>query len=150
MSLAEVHAHFDIHAVDATDPVHKIAIEDMHAVSFEDEELPSPALNEGFWWIAWACDKPAAFACLRVAATTPGAGYLARSGVLPAYRGHGLQRKLITIREKKAREIGLTRMVSDTTENVHSSNNLIRAGYRLFEPQWKWAFSHSLYWQKNL
>jgi GNAT superfamily N-acetyltransferase len=140
---------FSIRAVDATDPLATIAIADLHAECF-GEDLPLPALGEGHWWLAWDGKKPAAFACLRIAASTPGSGYLARSGVRACYRGHGLQRRLITVRERKARQLGLTRMVSDTTDNPHSSNNLIAAGYRLFEPEYVWAFDTSQYWQKNL
>ena len=40
--------------------------------------------------------------------------------------------------------------VTDTTDNISSANNLIRAGYRLFEPPWRWAFQNSLYWTKVL
>ena len=34
--------------------------------------------------------------------------------------------------------------------NAISANNFIQAGYRLFEPQVPWAWSHTLYWRKWL
>jgi len=41
-------------------------------------------------------------------------------------------------------------MISDTTDNVHSANNLIKAGYKLLEPSAPWANTDSLYWAKKL
>ena len=41
-------------------------------------------------------------------------------------------------------------IVSDTTDNPVSANNFIRAGYRLYEPEAPWAWSHTLYWRKWL
>jgi phage terminase large subunit len=41
-------------------------------------------------------------------------------------------------------------MQSDTTANVASANNFIRAGYRLFEPQDPWGWPHTLYWRKYI
>jgi phage terminase large subunit len=39
-------------------------------------------------------------------------------------------------------------MHSDTTDNVASANNFIRAGYRLYQPQHPWGWPHTLYWRK--
>ena len=61
--------------------------------------------------------------------------YLSRAGVLPAWRGQGLQRRLIALRERLARRQGFVWMISDTTDNVPSSNNLIKAGYKLIAPK---------------
>ena len=33
---------------------------------------------------------------------------------------------------------------------VHSANNFIRAGYRLFTPLNPWAWSNTLYWRKDV
>ena len=41
-------------------------------------------------------------------------------------------------------------MISDTTDNVPSSNNLIKAGYKLIAPSAPWANGESLYWSKKL
>lgn len=114
------------------------------------ESAPQIVPDEGYWWIAWKADKPVGFAGLRMTANTPRTAYLHRSGVMQRHRGHGLQVRFIRIREAKARELGMDRMVTDTTDNVPSSNSLIRAGYRLFTPIAPWAFEHSLYWEKNL
>jgi phage terminase large subunit len=41
-------------------------------------------------------------------------------------------------------------MQSDTTDNLASANNFIRAGYRLYLPQTPWAWPNSLYWRKSM
>jgi phage terminase large subunit len=40
-------------------------------------------------------------------------------------------------------------MHSDTTDNLASANNFIRAGYRLYQPQTPWAWPNSLYWRRS-
>ena len=34
--------------------------------------------------------------------------------------------------------------------NIHSANNPIKAGYRLYVPTFPWGFSHALYWRKQI
>lgn len=111
---------------------------------------PQIKADEGFWWVALDGEAPVGFAGLRYCAGTPGSGYLNRSGVVRAHRGRGLQRRFIRVREAKAKRLGLVRLVTDTTQNSPSSNNLIRAGYRLFDPIEPWAMRNSLYWEKRL
>jgi phage terminase large subunit len=41
-------------------------------------------------------------------------------------------------------------MHSDTTNNLASANNFIRAGYRLYRPQTPWAWPNSLYWRRSI
>jgi len=41
-------------------------------------------------------------------------------------------------------------MHSDTTDNIVSANNFIRAGYRLYQPQDPWGWPQTLYWLKTL
>jgi GNAT superfamily N-acetyltransferase len=106
----------------------------------------------GHWFVARAKDTGlcAGFACLKVC-DQPGYGYLARAGVYRDYRGKGLQARLIRVRERKARELGLTHMVSDThKDNWASANSLIRCGYRMYQPDEPWALDNSIYWIKKL
>jgi GNAT superfamily N-acetyltransferase len=146
-----------IKAVDADDPHYRDEIIDLHDLTFFDP-LVRPDLPRGYWWLvydkaAWAMPYVAIAFCGLTecpAPTAPGYGYLKRAGVLKAYRGQGLQRKLITVRERKARKLGLTTMLTDTTDNPPSANSLIRAGYKIFEPEHRWAFKHSIYWRKDL
>jgi hypothetical protein len=45
----------------------------------------------------------------------------------------------------RIREVG-----SDTTDNIFSANNFIRAGYQLFQPQSPWAWPNTLYRRKAI
>jgi GNAT superfamily N-acetyltransferase len=142
---------FLIKEVDPDDDQYAEEILTLHDLTFFDPKV-HPDLPRGYWWLLYCSDlkMPVAFCGLTHALATPGTGYLKRAGVLKAYRGQGLQRKLITVRERKARKLGLTTMVTDTTDNPPSANSLIKAGYRIFEPRDKWAFTHSIYWRKAL
>ncbi len=152
--------NFLIKEVDASDDHYRDEIIELHDLTFFDP-LVRPDLPRGYWWLAY--DKAAfetynrltppvavGFCGLTITPADNTTGYLKRAGVLKAYRGNGLQRRLIAVREKKARKLGLTLMITDTTENAASSNSLINAGYKLFEPQYRWAFKQSLYWRKHL
>jgi hypothetical protein len=59
-----------------------------------------------------------------------------------------LQLRLMRALESRARLNGWRSVVSDTTENIVSANNFIRAGYRLYQPQTPWAWPNTLYWRK--
>jgi GNAT superfamily N-acetyltransferase len=101
--------------------------------------------------VAYSGADPVGFACLVKSTLADDVGYLKRAGVMPAARGQGLQRKLISVREAQARRNGWSQMITDTTfSNVQSSNNLIRSGYHLFEPGFRWGFNTGLYWVKDL
>jgi len=104
----------------------------------------------GWWWLAFDGETPVAFAGLLAASTTPGTAYLARAGVLRSHRGKGLQLRLIRARERRARQLGFSRMVTDTYSNPASANSLIRAGYKMFTPNYRWGFEGACYWQKTL
>ena len=115
--------------------------------------LDEPIFPEGgWWWLGHSLDnnQAVAFGILEPSQQWRDTAYLSRAGVLPAWRGQGLQRRLIALRERLARRQGFVWMISDTTDNVPSSNNLIKAGYKLIEPSAPWANSESLYWSKKL
>ncbi len=121
----------------------------LHYSTFKDTAPPcEPEL--GWWWIVYHGSEPVAFAGIVPSATTTDGGYLVRSGVLEGHRGHGLQRRLLRVREAFARRVGWRRTLTDTTDNPASSNNLIRAGYRMFDPDTPWGPDGACYWQKVL
>lgn len=147
---------FRIREVDATEEHYHEELTNLHDATFYDTSIRAD-FERGYWWLVWddafppsAKAPPIAFCGLTHAINTQGSGYLKRAGVLKDFRGQGLQRKLITVRERKARTLGLNVMLTDTTENPPSANSLIRAGYKLFEPNHRWAFQNSLYWRKDL
>lgn len=112
------------------------------------EELIKPELIDE-WWIAFLGDVPVAYAGLHPSSYWKSTGFLARAGVTAAHRGHGLQRRLIWVREKSARKHGWRKMVSYTIGNPPSANNLIACGYKTFVPKKPWA-KNAIYWRKDL
>lgn len=108
------------------------------------------ASGGGWWWLVYLNSDPVAYGGLRPG-RSPGYAYLCRAGVMRDHRGNRLQPRLLRVREKRARAEGFTHLVTDTASfNVNSSNNLIKAGYRLYRPDAPWSFETSLYWRKPL
>jgi len=106
--------------------------------------------EKGDWWLVYYGDEPIGYAGLTQSSFAHDYGYLKRAGVLPAHRGNGIQRRLIKVRERRARQYHWQALITDTTANPASSNSLIRAGFTLFEPAYRWAYKDSLYWRKYL
>lgn len=110
---------------------------------------PVEGLDEGYWWIARRDSEPAAYAGMKLQGW--GMVYLCRAGVMPAHRGRGLQTRLLRARCAYARGLGMKSALTDTTfDNLPSANNLIRAGFKLYRPQYQWAGADALYWWKTL
>lgn len=77
--------------------------------------------------------------------------FLCLSGVLPEARGQGLQKKLINVRIKWAKSQEADGVYTYTSkENIVSANNLIKCGFMLFEPPYKWGLDDGLYWYMRL
>ena len=79
--------------------------------------------------------EPVAFGGIIPSTHVFNSGYFCRVGVLGKHCGHGLQLRLMRAVEARARLNGWCSVISDTTDNMHSANNFIRAGYRLFSPR---------------
>jgi len=106
--------------------------------------------NFGSWWIASKDGRDIGFAGLVRSVSWTDCGYLCRAGVVPSYRGQGLQKKFIYVRIRQAKALGWKWLISDTTENPASANSLIRCGFKMFEPSKPWGFKNTLYWRKKL
>jgi GNAT superfamily N-acetyltransferase len=109
-----------------------------------------PYLKPGaYWWLAVDGLGAAAFAGLKYVGHNT--GFLCRVGVDKAYRGLGLHKKLIRLREAKARKLGWKWIITYTSPlNVKSANNLISCGYKLYDPQTKYGVENALYFRKKL
>jgi hypothetical protein len=81
---------------------------------------------------------------------TAAAKVSAANAILDRGWGNGLQLRLMRALESRARHNGWSAVVSDTTENLASANNFIRAGYRLYQPHTPWAWPNTLYWRKSI
>lgn len=121
----------------------------LHQLTFFGD-APQPEFENGYWWLAYYDKEPIGFAGITPSVLGFNCGYLKRSGVLRTHRGQGLQRKLIRVREARAKRNGWTRIITDTTDNPASANNLYAAGYKMFTPKHCWALPTSLYWTKTI
>lgn len=140
---------YRVRAVDGQNEEVAETLSDLHRLTFFGS-APVPEFDFGNWWIAYGDTGPAAFAGIIPATRAHNAGYFSRVGVLRPHCGRGLQLRLMRAIESRARRNGWTAIISDTTNNVASANNFIRAGYRLYSPSNPWAWPHTLYWRKSI
>jgi GNAT superfamily N-acetyltransferase len=140
---------YRIREVDGKDDEISDALAELHRLTFFDS-APIPEFDYGNWWLTLCGAEPVAFAGLIPSTHICRAGYFCRVGVLRKHWGRGLQLRLMRALEARARLNGWSSIVSDTTDNLPSANNLIRAGYLLYRPQDPWAWPNTLYWRKAI
>ena len=135
--------------VDSSDDDIAYTLADLHRVRFFDA-APMPEFDLAAWWLAYQGDDAVAFAGVVPSTYARNSGYFSRVGVLERHWGRGLQLRLMRAIEARGRRVGWDGIVSDTTDNLASANNFIKAGYQLYEPEVPWAWSHTLYWRRQL
>jgi GNAT superfamily N-acetyltransferase len=140
---------YRIREVDGQDEDIADTLAELHQLTFFDGAC-IPDFDVGHWWLAFCETVPVGFAGIIASTHVRNAGYFCRVGVLQAHCGRGLQLRLMRALEMRARRNGWGEVVSDTTDNLHSANNFIRGGYRLYQPQIPWAWSNTLYWRKPI
>src|SRR5215475_4721681 len=90
--------------------------------------------------LCFPLDTPAVFAAAYCAWKTVehdgvAVGFHYRGGVLADYRGQGLQRRMLRLREDEMRQQGLAKAVTYTdADGAASMRNLIAEGYRPYVP----------------
>lgn len=146
---------YRISEVDGTDEEIVDTLKELHSEIFGDTapQLTQADAERGFWWLAFEASQGrelAGFCGLTPTYADPTLGYLKRAGVLRAHRGQGLQRRFVRVREAKARRLGMRGIITDTSDNPSSANNLIACGYRIYAPPEGWGFRHTIYWSKDL
>jgi ribosomal protein S18 acetylase RimI-like enzyme len=95
-----------------------------------------PVFAGAHWFIGRDGEKPAAY-CAWKTIEHDGApvGFHYRGGVLPDYRGQGLQRQMLRLRETEMQRHGLAKAVTYTdADGAASMRNLIAEGYRPYAP----------------
>jgi GNAT superfamily N-acetyltransferase len=140
---------YRVREVDGYDDEIADALTDLHRLTFFDG-ASIPEFGWGYWWLAYLEAIPVAFAGVVPSTRAYNAGYICRVGVLKKHWGNRLQLRLMRAAESRARHRGWSCVVSDTTDNLASANNFIRAGYRLYRPQYPWAWPNTLYWRKSI
>jgi GNAT superfamily N-acetyltransferase len=147
--MPEVSATYRIREVNGHEDEIADTLAELHQFTFFDGARV-PEFDQGHWWLAYHEAIAVAFAGVVLSTHAPNSGYFCRVGVLRKHRARGLQLRLMRAMESRVRQNGWRCIVSDTTNNVASANNFIRAGYRLYQPQHPWAWPNSLYWRKSV
>lgn len=130
-------------------PAVQLLIGQAHTECFPHDSAYLP--GRGHWWLAHTKDKQlAGFAGLQESSQWSDTGYLVRAGVLPEYRGNGLQKRLIRVRIAAARRLGWKYVITDTRLNPESANSLISCGFRMYLPRKPWSFKDACYWRIKL
>ena len=137
---------FTVRKVDIRDPAIQSLLLFLQRKILPEDSPYKP--DRGHWWVAYAeCGKPVAFAGLVRSIKWTDTGYLCRAGVLDGFNGHGLQKRLIKVRQAQAKKLGWNWLITDTTNNPASSNSLISAGFKIYTPGQPWSFRNAIYWK---
>jgi RimJ/RimL family protein N-acetyltransferase len=123
---------------------------DLLCFSADDGSLGSiEDLNGSDWWLVWdENNEPVGYCGIVV---YDGFAIHKRCGVLPRARGNGLQKKMLRLRENFARKAGCESVSTYVSiYNAPSANNLIKSGYRVYNPEWRWGGDEFLYVEKVL
>jgi acetyltransferase (GNAT) family protein len=145
----KVRLMYRIREVDGHDDEVADTLADLHRLTFLNGAA-IPEFDRGHWWLTFFETTPVAFAGLVPSTRAGNAGYFCRVGVLRKHCGNRLQSRLMRAMETRAKYNGWSCVVSDTTDNIASANNFIRAGYRLYRPQYPWGWPNTLYWRKPI
>lgn len=141
-------AHLKIKSVDISKEEIRGILKQLHSEFFRLDELIE--FDSGSWWIAYDGTKPIGFCGVNASSSWRKTGYMCRAGVKWDYRGLGLHRRLIQVRVRYAKKQAWTHLVTDTTDNCSSANNLIANGFRMYKPSKPWGLPGACYWIKKL
>lgn len=140
-----------IEEVDGSDPDIAKTLHHFNSLAPELFPLLEEHHLNGHWWFVYHedIDEPVAFAGL-MDSQLHKIAYFKRCYVLPDHVGHGLQLRLMFVREVKARELGYAQIVSECAGDSHSNPNFRRAGFEMFSPEQPWGKPGDVYWRKTL
>lgn len=130
--------------------INKIPIEELPKDFFYYFSKKYYSFGKCYWW-AYRDKEGTLIAICGLDLYSDEGGFLCLSWVDPKFRGQGFQKKMIRIRERKARVLGCNRLVSYTLiDNCPSGNNLIDCGYKTYIPDENWGQKNVNYWYKSI
>lgn len=107
-------------------------------------QLTLEDLESGKWWVAYSDGLPCGYAGAYEIDNK--SVMLSKAGVTPYFRGNGLQQMLIRKRLQSFPKH--ERFVTYTAGwNLHSANNLIKAGFLMYSPDFEYAGDEVIYWE---
>jgi len=108
------------------------AINPVQEILNSADGLPILDIEDREWWVAYYEGESIAVAAMRV---IDDMAWFSTCGVLPDYRGHGLQKKLIKKRLDYAKKLGVKEVYTYTVNGNHASaNSLISCGFKHCTP----------------
>ena len=128
----------------------RMRLEVMHLVCF-GSDCDYPDWDNHYWWTIRDGEHTVGFASMQLSEGQheDTIGLFTRVGVLPEWRGRGIQSKLIQSRITYAKRNSCTRCCTYTIENPASDNSLITCGFRRYDPEDPYA-GPATYWQLTL
>lgn len=110
-------------------------------------------LDKCYVWLVRVEGKAIGFGAMRPCETAVNKGLVlfTRAGVIPVWRGKGVQKRLIRLRAAKAKRLGHEVAIAYVMGmNCASSNSLIGCGFKLYEPADLYAGKQAIYLRKVL
>ena len=119
--------------VDYADPHAQKLIQKLNKTIFTDELIDTSKDATAVWWLAFVNGDVAGYCAIMPRGR---GGYLSRAGVLSKFRGQGLQKQMIALRLRYARQQGWPWVVTDThKENTASIASLSSMGFEPYQPR---------------
>lgn len=127
-----------------------LEIYELQVLTLPDDAVILP--DDAVWWIVYSGQDPVAHCAVQQSEHDPGRWFLIRAGVLKAYRGQGLQKRMIRKRLSflRAETDAYLAYTYTSPHNVPSSNSLISTGFKLYRPEELYAGDEMLYWKKDI
>lgn len=124
-------------------------VRQLHEDIFPLDEMVNIVEGKTHCWIVWLNGDAVGFCAMDLLSSN--IAYFSRAGLSYKVRGKGLQKRLISVRERFAKKQGYAKIITYTVlDNIKSSVNLQKRGYFLYEPEYKYQGSDVLYWLKEI
>lgn len=122
-------------------------VKELHAKTFPLDHFDQ--IKNSTYWLVWNNDRPVGFCSVRK--LDQKILFLSRAGLLGCARGKGLHKRMIQVRVRWAIRQGYDKLITYTTiENIQSSSNLEKCGFRRYIPDYAYAGKNVLYYMRDL
>ena len=114
-----------------------------------DHKITDSWIKDCYWWFMFIDSRVVGYCAMRfIYRSGRKVAYFTRVGILKSHRGRGLQKRLIRARLNYAKRNNAARVVTYTLcDNCASSNNLIKCGFKTYNPIEQWAGRDVIYWR---
>lgn len=118
---------------------------------FPGATFEGPDGGNVYWLVKTPAGRAVGFCSVRPTTTDLDTVFLSRAGILPEARGLGLHRRMISVRLRWARKNGFKRAITYAQrDNIQSAVNLLRCGFMLYDPDYRWVGDSYLYFLIDL